>query len=181
MMMIDAHHLLKRLEPAIRPNGRAVLALRPSIDTACFDALLASAERGDLASGRRIDLSVLQTPLQEDLSDRMASIADAAEVAGFARVLVATGDRSVVLDVPGRRLECELLHADNETLYAVDAAVRLVDEVDLKETNRAPARLNHQPPAAICEAILSTETETALKTTTSTAPHSRPNRGDEAA
>jgi hypothetical protein len=159
MMMIDAHHLLKRLEPAIRPNGRANLASRPSIDSAGFDALLASAERGDLASGREIDLSVLQTPLQEDLPDRMASIADAAEVAGFARVLVATGDRSVVLDVPGRRLECELLHSDNETLYAVDAAVRLVDEADLKETNRAPARLNHQPPAAICEAILSTETD----------------------
>ena len=152
-MRVDAFKLLRRLEPVVRPCGLSSVVANPSIATAAFDELLASAQRGELASGRQVDDSMLDTPIDPYVTERLGRIADAAEVAGFARVLVATDDRSLVLDVANRFLEGELTSTSGESFHRVDAAVRVLGETELAAAH-VPAQFNNQPPAAICEAIL---------------------------
>jgi hypothetical protein len=161
MMSIDAHHLLRRLEPALRPNA-AVLPGAAPIDQAEFDDLLARAERGEIGSGRDVDTAALSEPLHEDLRQRLARVADAAQAAGFQRVLVVAGDRPVLLDVPGRSLEKELSAADDQRLHAVDAAVRIVSaDVDATSVEGfgSPGHQHAyaQAPAVIQQAILERE------------------------
>lgn len=155
-MRVDAFKLLRRLEPVVRPCGLSSVVANPSIATAAFDDLLASAQRGELASGRIVDDSKLDTPLDGYVTERLGRIADAAEVAGFARVLVASCDRTLVLDVANRMLEGELTSASGESFHRVDAAVRVLSEAETLPSH-TPSQLNHQPPAAICEAILTTD------------------------
>ena len=171
-MSIDSHQLLRRLEPVVRPCATSVIAESPSFETAAFDARLAKAERGEFASGSPIDQSMLASPLGGDFADRLSHVADAAEVAGFTRVVVAAGERSVVLQVSERRLDCELSPGDKESFHRVDAAVRLLSDQDITANRSRIAQLNQQPPAAICEAILSIEPSTQSSSRT---------RGDEAA
>ena len=104
---------------------------RASIEEAGFEELLERAANGEFASGREIDKSRLEPTLDDRFADRLAGIADAAEAAGFAQVLVIAGDRPLLLAVSDRRIERELgAEAESEgVLLPVDAAVRLGSEV----------------------------------------------------
>lgn len=155
-MAIDARHLLKRLEPVVRPTGLRTTDGQAPLEQAEFDDLLARAARGELASGRTIDTSILSEEFDPELLERMSRVADAAETAGFQRILVVAEDRPVVIDVPGRVLERELGFTDDEQLHRVDAAVRLLGEEE--KTRNAPGPegpRDTKAPPAIAEAILS--------------------------
>lgn len=153
-MNLDARQLLRRLEPAVRPagTGRAGTGREP-IDRAGFDDLLARAAGGEFASGRPIDQSALETPLDESFAERLGHVADAAEAAGHRSVLVVADDRPLVLDVVGRRLDGELAAAEGDALRPIDAAVRLVAGRTEDRTTAAGPTAAVVPPA-IAEAIL---------------------------
>ena len=153
MMAVDAQDLLKRLEPAIRPNTRDLPA-RQTIDRAGFDELLARASRGEIGSGREVETSSINEPIEEVFRERLARVADAAEAAGYQRVLVMTGTRPFLLQVSERTLEKELTAAEDERLHSVDAAVRIVS-ADMEPVQTAAPGHQYAPaPAAIQQAIL---------------------------
>ena len=158
MMAIDAHHLLRRLEPAIRQNAQ-VLPGKAPLDRAEFDDLLARAERGELGSSRKVDTSAMDEPIEDEIQERLARVADAAEAAGYQRILVVADERSVLLDVRQRSLEKELSVADDERLHSVDAAVRIVssDTVSAVINGSVHTHAHTQAPAAIQQAILQRE------------------------
>ena len=154
-MPVDSQILLKRLEPVVRPTG--VVRTQPvrPMEQADFDELLARAGRGELASGRRIDDSVLVEPLDPEFTERMGRVADAAEAAGFERVLVVVDERPLLLDISDRKLERELNVAEDEQLHRVDAAVRLIGEEERQQHAPGPeGPRNTQVPPVIAEAIL---------------------------
>ncbi len=158
-MSTDALHMLKRLEPVIRPGQGITSQGQPPIEHARFEDLLARAERGEIQSGRRIHHAPGVDPLSDEMNIRIAKVADAAEAAGFNRVLVIADERPVLLDVPGRKIEKELVATDQERLHSVDAAVRIISESGMTKTVEGIGSPVHhpahaQPPAAIAEAIL---------------------------
>ena len=154
-MNLDARQLLRRLEHAVRPagTGRAGSGREP-IDRSGFDDLLARAASGEFASGREVDQSALQSPLSDEVRERLGHVADAAETAGYRSVLVVVDDRPLVLSVDDRRLEGELDAAEGDVLRPIDAAVRLVagsaDRTDGIVAGPSAASV----PPAIAEAIL---------------------------
>jgi hypothetical protein len=154
---LDSRQLLRRLEPAVRPVGidSSIAGERASIEEAGFEELLERAANGEFASGRKIDESRLEPTLDDRFADRLAGIADAAEAAGFAQVLVIAGDRPLLLAVSDRRIEREF-GADAESegiLLPVDAAVRLGSE-DAEDRNIVTGPSAVTVPAEIAEAIL---------------------------
>ena len=158
-MSTDALHMLKRLEPVIRPGQAIACSSQVPLEQAGFEDLLARAERGEFESGRGIDTASGVDHLDEEMNSRIAKVADAAEAAGFNRVLVIADERSVLLEVPGRKIEKELVAVDQERLYSVDAAVRIISEKAMAESVEGIGSPVHhpahaQPPAAIAEAIL---------------------------
>jgi len=153
MMAVDAHHLLRRLEPAVRPNTRDLPGAAP-IDRAGFDELLARASRGEIGSARQVDVSSIDEPIDEVIRERLARVADAAEAAGYERVLVVADERPLLLAVARRELELELSAAQDERLHSVDAAVRIVS-ADMEPARSGALGHQHTPaPAVIEQAIL---------------------------
>ena len=154
-MNLDAHQLLRRLEPAVRPAGAGRAGVgRTPLDQAGFDDLLARAASGEFNSGRPVEQDSLEEPVDEAFAERLAFVADAAEAAGFETVLVVVEERPLVLEVADRRLGGELAPADGDSLRPVDAAVRLVADEDTHRTDAAGPTAAIVPPA-IAEAILS--------------------------
>ena len=162
-MSTDALHMLKRLEPVVRPGQAIAFSAELPLEQAGFEDLLARAERGEFESGRRIDHAAGIDPLTDEMNSRIAKVADAAEAAGFNRVLVIADDRPMLLEVRDRKIEKELVAVDQERLYSVDAAVRVLSEKEMTEAVEGIGSPVHhpaqaQPPAAIAEAILEKNT-----------------------
>lgn len=153
-MNLDSRQLLRRLEPAVRPAGIVSPAGRNSIATADFDELLSRAAEGEFASGRSIDQDALEAPVEERFAERLAGIADAAEVAGYERVLVIAEDRPLLLEVSGRRIDGELAtdDASDSSLLAVDAAVRIGGTPESDRTT-ATGPVATSLPTGIVEAL----------------------------
>ncbi|MAD19144.1 MAG: hypothetical protein CMJ52_02850 [Planctomycetaceae bacterium] len=126
-MNIDPRQLLRRLEPAVRPAGVASPEGRRSIGIADFDELLSRAADGEFASGRSIDQARLESPIEDRFADRLSEIADAAQAAGYERILVIADQRPLLLDIADRRIDGELAADDASPapLLPIDAAVRL--------------------------------------------------------
>ena len=157
-MRVDSRQLLRRLEPAVRPAGPGpLLAGSTPIDRAGFDDLLARAARGEFESGRELDDTALEEPLDPEVRERISRIADAAEAAGHERILVIAGDLPLVLGVSDRRVDGELQSSpeDGESvdrLQAVEAAVRLRLDDETQGGRKSPVL--HVVPPAIADAIL---------------------------
>lgn len=153
-MNIDPRQLLRRLEPAVRSAGIASSGGRTSVETADFDDLLARAADGEFASGRSIDQAGLEEPVEDRFAERLAGIADAAEVAGYQRVLVIAEDRPLLLEVAARRIDGELAadDASSTELLPVDAAVRLGGDVEVPPTT-ATGPVATSLPTGIVEAL----------------------------
>lgn len=158
MMRVDSRQLLRRLEPAVRPAGPGPSqAGSTPIDRAGFDDLLARAGRGEFQSGRELDDTALEEPLDPAIRERISRIADAAEAAGHERILVIAGDQPLVLGVSGRRVDGELeastgADGTSDRLQAVEAAVRLDIDDEAPGARKSPTI--HVVPPAIADAIL---------------------------
>lgn len=156
MMALDPLHLLRRLEPAVRPvlaAGRSA-APRPPLEAQGFDDLLSLASRGSVHSGRPVQAAPgLDLALTNDQLDRLAAAADVAEAAGATRALMLIDGRSLVMDVKLRQLAQELVAVDAMRAVSVDAAVRIAsaDEappprpLKLPGNGLPPAQLNSTP------------------------------------
>ncbi|MCP4013252.1 MAG: hypothetical protein GY728_09100 [Phycisphaeraceae bacterium] len=152
-MNIDPRQLLRRLEPAVRPAGIGSAEGRASVETADFDDLLARAADGEFASGRSIDQARLEEPVEDRFAERLAGIADAAEAAGYERVLVIAEDRPLLLEVAERRIDGELAadDASSTPLLPIDAAVRLGDAEATPTSATGPVATSL--PTGIVEAL----------------------------
>lgn len=153
-MNIDPRQLLRRLEPAVRPAGIVASEGRAPIATAEFDDLLARAADGEFASGRSVDQEGLEAPIEDRFAERLAGIADAAEIAGYERVLVIAEDRPLLLEVAERRIDGELAvdDASSTPLLPVDAAVRLGGDAG-SATTTATGPVANTLPTGIVEAL----------------------------
>ena len=153
-MNIDPRQLLRRLEPAVRPAGIVSAEGRASVATADFDDLLARAADGEFASGRSIDQAGLEAPVEDRFAERLAGIADAAEAAGYERVLVIAEDRPLLLEVAERRIDGELPADDASAtpLLPIDAAVRLGGDAEAAPTT-ATGPVATSLPTGIVEAL----------------------------
>jgi hypothetical protein len=158
MMRVDSRQLLRRLEPAVRPAGPGPSqAGSTPIDRAGFDDLLARAGRGEFQSGRELDDTALEEPLDPAVRERISRIADAAEVAGHERILVIAGDQPLLLGVSERRVDGELKASTgvgdtSDRLQTVEAAVRIRIEEEKPGDRKSP--VIHVVPPAIADAIL---------------------------
>ena len=155
-MNLDPKQLLRRLEPAVRTVGVASLMPknRVTIEEAGFEELLERAASGEFASGREIDQRELDQSIEDQFAKQLAGIADAAEAAGFEKVLVIAGDRPLLLSVSDRRIERELGEESESdgVLLPVDAAVCLGGE-DLEAHNVVTGPSAVTVPAEIADAI----------------------------
>ena len=161
MMRVDSRQLLRRLEPAVRPAGPGpLLAGSTPIDRAGFDDLLARAAGGEFQSGRDLDDTALEEPLDPAVRERISRIADAAEAAGHERILVIAGDLPLILGVSDRRVDGELESSPEagesvDRLQTIEAAVRLRLDDESQGDHKSP--VIHVVPPAIADAILAGE------------------------
>ncbi len=125
-MAINASHLLKLLEPAVRPGQPSVPqpASRLPLESQSFDQLLALASTGALQSGRQIELAFEpDPPLDAQQLERLAAAADQAEAAGATQALMLIDGRGFMLDVQSRTLMAELSGDPATRVMRIDAAV----------------------------------------------------------
>lgn len=144
-MRTDPFHMLKRLDPPVRPvsSGRSPNA---PLESRGFDELLTLVARGEAHSELPVSSELTgEHALSEAEQARLGEAADLAEAAGFATALVLLDGRSLVLDVAARRVMDDLADATSRTI-ALDGAVRIVTEEDTSIGPRDP-RAALMPPA----------------------------------
>ncbi len=132
-MTVDSAHLLRRLEPAVRPayaTPPPPQHPQPPLEGQSFDELLALAQQGSVRSGRAVHWgggADPASPIDEQQLTRLSAAADVAEAAGARRALMLIDGRGVVLDVANRTLVAELADDDAARAVKVDAAVNVPD------------------------------------------------------
>jgi hypothetical protein len=148
-MGFDGDHLLKRLQPVVRPCGPE---FRPRGGRAPGDAdftqLIDMASRGELASGRPVS-----TPsggaLDRDRLDRLSTACDALESRGIERGAVLMDGRAFVLDVASRSVVRELSADDAGNVEELGGVIRVLgpDERDAEAgpPNGTPRTLRANP------------------------------------
>jgi hypothetical protein len=127
-MTIKSAQLLKRLDPAVRPNIAPARGgaggMRPAFEAQSFDQLLSLASKGAVHSGRQIELGFDPSPpLDSSQLERLAAAADRAQAAGAKHALMMIDGRGFVLDVESRTLTSELSHDSTSSIVNIDAAV----------------------------------------------------------
>jgi hypothetical protein len=124
-MAIAPRDLLRRLEPAVRPvEGPSPLRLVDEDDDA-FAALLASAERGGLESGRPVVAARGLASLDGEGLRRLGRALDVAESLGARSAVLLYRGQGLVASVAERRLERELAAQDPPVGIAVDLVLRV--------------------------------------------------------
>ena len=135
-MTVDSAHLLRRLEPAVRPayaTPPPPQHPQPPLEGQSFDELLVRAQQGSVRSGRAVHWSGgggaadPASPIDEQQLARLSAAADVAEAAGAKRALMLIDGRGVVLDVANRTLVAELADEGAVRAVKVDAAVNVPD------------------------------------------------------
>lgn len=144
-MRTDPFHMLKRLDPPVRPmsSGRSPSA---PLESRGFDELLTLVARGEAHSALPVASALADdAALSAEELARLGEAADLAEAAGFGTALVLLDGRSLVLDVAARRVTDDLADATTRTI-ALDGAVRIVTEEEISIGPRDP-RTALMPPA----------------------------------
>ncbi len=132
-MAADSAHLLRRLEPAVRPafaTPPPPQHPQPPLEGQSFNELLALAQQGSVRSGRAVHWGGAvdpARPIDEQQLTRLSAAADVAEAAGARRALMLIDGRGVVLDVANRTLVAELADDGAARAVKVDAAVNVPD------------------------------------------------------
>lgn len=124
-MTIAPRDLLRRLEPAVRPvESPSPLRLVDEDDDA-FAALLASAERGALESGRAVVAARGLASIDAEGLRRLGRALDVAESLGARRAVLLYRGTGLVASVVERLLERELAAQDPPAAIAVDLVLRV--------------------------------------------------------
>ena len=154
-MNIDPNQLLRKLEPPVRPAGRAPTssAGRPPIDQLSFDSLLTLVSDGRVQSGRAVTARHESPDGESAFSDeqlaRLAAAADLAESSGAQTALMLVDGRTVILDVAAREITDDLQPGDSHRLLDIDAAVLVQGDSESIASNLplAPPSAGLLPPA----------------------------------
>lgn len=148
-MRPDPLHMLKRLNPPIRPMGAERAHGRAPIESRGFDELLTLLASGELQGETPVEtVSVTGAPLDAAQQRRLAGAADLAEEAGFRQALILMDERSFILDIQERRLIEESTGASADRVLNVDGAVRVA-------TGRAESSAPRDPRRSIMPAPVS--------------------------
>lgn len=148
-MTMHSLQLLKQLEPAVRPAGPMSYGAKPqaALETQSFDQLLARARRGEIHSGRQIELAFEPAePLHASQLERLAEAADQAESAGMSRALMVIDGRAFVLDVKNRTLSAEVPIGSENLVQQIDGAVFVGNKVGDPHQVKWPAGIDASPP-----------------------------------
>ena len=140
-MAFDGDHLLKRLQPVVRPCGPDFPPHRGSaLENARFTRLIEMASRGELASGRPVRGARTERLDQQRL-DRLSTACDALEAAGIDRGAVLMEGRAFLFDVSDRVLLREVGREDAGTVESLSGVVRVLgpDETEGQEPPAGPA------------------------------------------
>lgn len=126
-MAIAPRDLLRRLEPAVRPVSEptALRLVGPDEEDDAFAALLASAERGTLESGRAVMVSSGLGEIDAEGLRRIGRALDVAESLGARRAVLVHRGRGLVASVLERSIERELPAQDPPAAIAVDLVLRV--------------------------------------------------------
>ena len=160
-MTIDPSHLLKKLEPAVRPAGAPGARHVPQapLEQQSFDELLQLVSTGSISSGRPVSLGA-SLPDEEELDEaalrRLAAAADLAEASGARRAVMLLDGRGLVMDVASRAVIAELSANASHRLVDIDAAVYVAGDDDAPvepmpgqpDAGRIPAAVLEQIEAA---------------------------------
>ena len=123
-MAFDGDHLLKRLQPVVRPCGPEFRPRGSDVGGADFAALVAMASRGELASGRPVQ-QPRNSRLEQGHLDRLSTACDAFEAAGMQHGIVLMDSRAFQLEVAGRTLIGELGPEDVGKVTDTEGVIRL--------------------------------------------------------
>lgn len=152
-MPMNPAHLMKRLEPPVRPGAAGSTGKAPTspLEQQSFDQLMTLVARGDVRSDRavRVDFATDDELTPEQL-DRLAGAADQAQAHGARRAVMLIDGRGLVMDVAERALTAELSAADSGAVMDIDAAVYVPGE---EEGSASRGRLKLPSPGVIPPAI----------------------------
>ena len=155
-MTIDPSQLLRQLEPAVRPgfSSPTVAPARPGFADQSFQQLLTLASRGEIESGRQVQLAFEpKESLDDGQLSRLSTAADRAEASGAKRAMMLIDGRGLVLDVEQRTIDAELSGgAESRFAGGIDAAV-YVPSLDEQETEPLRPPAAQMPPAGVARQI----------------------------
>lgn len=156
-MAFDSDHLLKRLQPVVRPCGPN---FQPRTDTGSFGSdftqFIELAAQGELTSGR----PVTHPPSAELTMEQRAQLSracDALESAGIERGGVLVHERMFLVDVPGRSVLHELGPEDAGAVQKLGGIVAVQASAEPHEATSDVSRLARQaaipavPPGVLAQ------------------------------
>lgn len=132
-MVINPNHLLKRLEPSVRPSyvGGGEDRPRLPLESQDFNEMLALVSRGKV-KGRPVEIGFEMNPLpDEQEQQRLSAAADMAEAAGANTAMLLLNGRGLLLDVGDRTLTAELSAGATSPIAKIDVAVYVAGEEDI--------------------------------------------------
>jgi hypothetical protein len=141
-MSLDGDHLLKRLQPVVRPCG---LEFEPRGGTPSgsgdFARLIELAAAGELVSGRPVSHQ-RSTCLDRSELDQLSRACDALESAGIEHGAVLMNERTFLIDVATRVIQRELGPEDQGRVHTLGGIVRMLsEEKDGEKASETPAHL----------------------------------------
>ncbi len=138
-MKFDAAHLLKRLEPSVRPVAGRDGAVAAQFEHQGFGELLALVSSGRVGSGEPVTCDCeLHPPLDDAQYARLSAAMDRATVAGSKRSIMLIDGRGLVADIQDRKIDSELTDADHVDT-GIDAAVFVASDDEEAGTFPLPA------------------------------------------
>ena len=159
-MTLDSAQLLRQLEPVVRPSftPSSAAPARPGLADQSFDELLALASRGEIESGRQVQVTFEPNETLDDQQiSRLSAAADLAEASGARRAMTLIDGRGFVLDVAQRTLTAELsAGAGSRFVHELDAAIYVPSD-DEQETEPLGPPAPHMPPLAVARQIASAQ------------------------
>ncbi|MCA9305473.1 MAG: hypothetical protein KDA16_03010 [Phycisphaerales bacterium] len=127
--MIGSTDLLRKLASGVQPDGTHRTSAPEAIERERFEGLLARIRDGGLGSGRPVRLSGdASIELDDEQTSRLSDATDAAQAAGYERLLACIDQHVLRVDVAQREANPIESRADSGLLTGFDAAVVISKE-----------------------------------------------------
>lgn len=127
--MIGSTDLLRKLASGVQPDGTHRTSAPEAIERERFEGLLARIRGGGLGSGRPVRLSGdASIDFNEEQMSRLSDATDAAQAAGFERLLAYIDEHVLRVDVAQREARPVESRANGGLLTGFDAAVVISKE-----------------------------------------------------